>query len=639
MNKPEILADCFSLLSERLYLYDNQDIQLSNIVKNIFYKQEGIELSHVKTLKSIGFFMNLDSMLVLSYGFSSLIDLEKTLEVFSSMVRDEHFSECINYNTLVEKAQLAITLFKEFDAKKYSSNRISLIKVEILKHRNQLSILNREVLKFLKNNSFGTERNNCDQDATVKCGKYTNNNYKQHISKLKNERSELRANVLKKINKLKDWTFHLNSLRSAKKELRNINLEVCQKRKVLWASISVLLSEYLNDLKIQKISKNFIRHLESYVQLKKPLSLTDFNQSLSDFCNAIDMLVNRGDLNLIKVVLNKFCYLKFTRNVFLENNKYMGNLLEKFYYNRDIPPICHTKLSQYKNSLIPDCGESTLRNMINILIWDKKKACFNVNKLIRLFPNIKNEIIDFYQRFNSFESVLSQTAHNEWMSVCSSIDGVKYLFPPCNPNVEIAPGFYNFKNIICSMFGVQELDDFINLLKPPSLKITIEDSNELKKIIMELEASSVEILFIERHFRTFEREQSLKSTWEAKKNFLLEMKSTAQFSYELFISCCLFVEGHELSEVMDTIASIFMCNRTCLIIFLCSRLDLIESRESFCSTILESPRFKYDVYSHNIISAIANSMPENQDHHDKKIRVLNLLSRIRKELGLVHAND
>ncbi|WP_131774871.1 hypothetical protein [Legionella anisa] len=639
MNKPEILADCFSLLSERLYLYDNQDIQLSNIVKNIFYKQEGIELSHVKTLKSIGFFMNLDSMLVLSYGFSSLIDLEKTLEVFSSMVRDEYFSECINYNTLVEKAQLAITLFKEFDAKKYSSNRISLIKVEILKHRNQLSILNREVLKFLKNNSFGTERNNCDQDATVKCGKYTNNNYKQHISKLKNERSELRANVLKKINKLKDWTFHLNSLRSAKKELRNINLEVCQKRKVLWASISVLLSEYLNDLKIQKISKNFIRHLESYVQLKKPLSLTDFNQSLPDFCNAIDMLVNRGDLNLIKVVLNKFCYLKFTRNVFLENNKYMGNLLEKFYYNRDIPPICHTKLSQYKNSLIPDCGESTLRNMINILIWDKKKACFNVNKLIRLFPNIKNEIIDFYQRFNSFESVLSQTAHNEWMSVCSSIDGVKYLFPPCNPNVEIAPGFYNFKNIICSMFGVQELDDFIKLLKPPSLKITIEDSNELKKIIMELEASSVEILFIERHFRTFEREQSLKSTWEAKKNFLLEMKSTAQFSYELFISCCLFVEGHELPEVMDTIASIFMCNRTCLIIFLCSRLDLIESREIFCSTILESPRFKYDVYGHNIIRAITNSMPENQDHHDKKIRVLNLLSRIRKELGLVHEND
>lgn len=639
MNKHKILVDCFSLLSERLYLYDNQDIPLSNIVKNIFYKQEGIELSQVKTLKSLGFFMNLDSMLTLSKGFSSLIDLQRKLDVFSTMVSDEYFSECINHNKLIEQAQLAITSFNELDSKKYSLNRISLIKVEILKHRAQLSILNSEALKLSRNKSFCTQMSNCGQGVIIEREKYINNNYKQHISKLKSDRSELRANALKKLNKLKDWTFHLNSLKSAKKELRNVNLEVCQKRKKLWASISVLLSEHLDDLKIQKISKNFIRHLESYVQLKKPLPLADFNQSLSDFCNAINMLVNRGDLNLIKLILNKFCYLKFTRNIFLENNKYMEHLLEKFYYNRDIPPICHTKLSQYKNSLIPDCGESTLRNMINIFIWDKKKACFNVNKLAQLFPNIKTGIIDFYQRFNSFESVLSQTAHNEWMSVCSSIDGVKYLFPPGNPNVEIAPGFYNFKNIICTMFGVPELEDFIKRLRPPTLNITIEDSNELKKIIMEFETSSVEILFIERHFRTFEREQSLKSTWETKKNFLLEMKSTAQFSYELFISCCLFVEGHELPEIMNTIASIFTCNTTCLIIFLCSRLDLIESRENFCSTILESSRFKYDVYGHNIIRAIADSMPENQDHHEKKIRVLSLLSSVQNELELVHSND
>ena len=633
MNNHKFLADCFSVFSERLYLYGRQDEPFSNIVKNIFYKQEGIELAQVKTLKSLGYFFSLESMLALSNGLS-LDDVKKALTLFSTMVTEEYTSECIKHDKLVEKAQLAINAFKEFNAKKYRLNRIHSVKSEILKHKKQLSILNYEALKLLKKHSLNATERIVDNDLP-KNESRGNHHYKQYISKIKNDHLELRKDALKKLNKLHDWDFHLNALRTIKKELRAINIEIHQKRQKLWTSISILLDEYLDDLKIQKISKSFAHHLESYIQLKKPLASLEFAQCLSDFCSSIEVLFSRGDLNFLKMLLNKFCYLKFSRNVFLENNQSMENLLQKFYYNRDIPPICHTKLCQYRNTLIPDCGESTLRNMINILLWDKQKSCLNVNKLIQAFPHVKKEVVNFYCQFNSFESILSQTAHNEWMEVCSNIENVTYLFPPCNPTVEIAPGFYNFKNIICTMFGVNTFENFINALKPPSLNILIDNNDVNKKIIMDFDVSSIEILFIERHFRTFEREQSSKSAWEIKKNFLLTMKIHDFYSYELFISCCLFVEGHELPEVIATITHLFKCNRTCLLIFLCCRLDLIESRENFCNTILAHPRFKYELYAHNLIRAIANSMPENQDHYDKKIRVLNLLKTVEDELELV----
>ena len=57
MNNHKFLADCFSIFSERLYLYGGQDEPFSNIVQNIFYKQEGIELAQVKTLKSYMMFL------------------------------------------------------------------------------------------------------------------------------------------------------------------------------------------------------------------------------------------------------------------------------------------------------------------------------------------------------------------------------------------------------------------------------------------------------------------------------------------------------------------------------------------------------------------------------------------------------
>ena len=261
MNNHKFLADCFSIFSERLYLYGGQDEPFSNIVKNIFYKQEGIELAQVKTLKSLGYFFSLESMLVLSNGFS-LDDVKKALTLFSTIVTEKYTSECIKHDKLIEKAQLAINPFKEFDAKKYRLNRIYSVKAEILKHKEQLSILNYEALKLLKNSSLNAKETLVDIDFP-KNERRPNHHYKQYISKIKNAHLELRKDALTKLNKLHDWDFHLNGLRTLKKESRAISIEIHQKRQKLWGSISILLDEYLDDLKIQKISKSFVHHLES----------------------------------------------------------------------------------------------------------------------------------------------------------------------------------------------------------------------------------------------------------------------------------------------------------------------------------------------------------------------------------------
>jgi hypothetical protein len=78
-------------------------------------------------------------------------------------------------------------------------------------------------------------------------------------------------------------------------------------------------------------------------------------------------------------------------------------------------------LIQYSNSIIeykdkkyefPDCVETTLRNLINIFIYDKNTRKFDLFMLKKL--NTYIDLNDYYNKYNNLESQLTDQARNTW---------------------------------------------------------------------------------------------------------------------------------------------------------------------------------------------------------------------------------
>lgn len=86
-------------------------------------------------------------------------------------------------------------------------------------------------------------------------------------------------------------------------------------------------------------------------------------------------------------------------------------------------------------STYPDCGESTLRNFINILTYDKENDKFDIEKLERLKPNDK--LKEYYRVFNTVVKQSNENVELEifgkkltpryaWDLVVSNFSKVKY---------------------------------------------------------------------------------------------------------------------------------------------------------------------------------------------------------------------
>ena len=72
-----------------------------------------------------------------------------------------------------------------------------------------------------------------------------------------------------------------------------------------------------------------------------------------------------------------------------------------------------------------DCMESTLRNVINLLVYDKDSVSFKLSKLRSIHPIAA--FVEFYQKNANAVDVESDYLHNEWAALVSNIPFVAYL--------------------------------------------------------------------------------------------------------------------------------------------------------------------------------------------------------------------
>ncbi len=101
----------------------------------------------------------------------------------------------------------------------------------------------------------------------------------------------------------------------------------------------------------------------------------------------------------------------------------------------------------------PDCGETTLRNFVNALSYNDKEKRFDVETLRKL--GFAEEVLDFYQRYPTTETMREKDAHNAWATVVSNKSGVKYQR---GGSCEISAGLRNFVTVLANIWpGVNSL--------------------------------------------------------------------------------------------------------------------------------------------------------------------------------------
>jgi hypothetical protein len=110
----------------------------------------------------------------------------------------------------------------------------------------------------------------------------------------------------------------------------------------------------------------------------------------------------------------------------------------------------------------PDCGETSLRNFFDIILYDQKRGILDIIYLIvglvkegantqeSILLRLSDMLIKFYQKHSILTNLTSQQLYNEWTGVVESLSGVKYRRPFYSeePFYEIDAGLSNVLNVL-----------------------------------------------------------------------------------------------------------------------------------------------------------------------------------------------
>ena len=134
-------------------------------------------------------------------------------------------------------------------------------------------------------------------------------------------------------------------------------------------------------------------------------------------------------------------------------------------YENPYPILLSYADAVYQGRSFPDCGETTLRNFFNILLYNPKEQIFDIKKFSTVIQARKGkfsqELIDYYLKYDTTGSQTSQEARNDWAAVTSNLASVNYLKSALgfDENVcEMNSGITNIMNMILHLVHVPQFD-------------------------------------------------------------------------------------------------------------------------------------------------------------------------------------
>ena len=221
----------------------------------------------------------------------------------------------------------------------------------------------------------------------------------------------------------------INSLSNYKRELQKI---------ITPPTFNSKIKEYLPDsyFKEYKLEKFYIILVILWYKFNNKAGIVQYYQSLNKYL-----------LNDFKIIIpHDYANTLFTYNDFINPGKDFYSILAHIYYkNINSMQLLNYESVDYIKTIctsctrdgcyFPDCGETTLRNFLNIIFYDVVNNCFNYKRLCELGANDK--LKEFYTKFNSLTAQSSTdkikifneelNARDAWSIIISNLPNVKYL--------------------------------------------------------------------------------------------------------------------------------------------------------------------------------------------------------------------
>jgi hypothetical protein len=161
--------------------------------------------------------------------------------------------------------------------------------------------------------------------------------------------------------------------------------------------------------------------------------------------------------------------LKIKAERFAEDREFMIYfLMEDKARTQLIPPMVMYSQAGHESmgkATYPDCGETSLRNFFNILLYRPERGIFDANVLteiehahpeVHFFPALKT----FYERHFLASEASLQKVRDDWSdTVTSRHPGIRYLNPKGEaPQCEIAGGFDNLLTVLDRLLSFHDAD-------------------------------------------------------------------------------------------------------------------------------------------------------------------------------------
>lgn len=99
-------------------------------------------------------------------------------------------------------------------------------------------------------------------------------------------------------------------------------------------------------------------------------------------------------------------------------------------YENTYPTLIEYASAVYQGKSFPDCFETSLRNLFNILLYNPKTQVFDMDRAEAVLAanraHFTDELIRYYQQYPTIFSQTSQNARNDWTALVSEVPGVTY---------------------------------------------------------------------------------------------------------------------------------------------------------------------------------------------------------------------
>ncbi|MBF0208679.1 MAG: hypothetical protein HQK53_17560, partial [Oligoflexia bacterium] len=94
-------------------------------------------------------------------------------------------------------------------------------------------------------------------------------------------------------------------------------------------------------------------------------------------------------------------------------------------YKRAPFTLFGTGPAEYKGEHFPDCGETSLRNIFNVFLYDSTAQLLRVELLDKLAANgfvVSDKLIEFYKKYPGIDLQNSLNARKDWALVVSNLN-------------------------------------------------------------------------------------------------------------------------------------------------------------------------------------------------------------------------